>query len=53
MAMTCCDHHRINCRQGRDCPNRVSLSGAGVLIFIATLCLSVWAGMDWLFWRML
>jgi len=48
--MTCCNN---NCRQGRDCPHRVSKPGAGVLIIFATLGLSTWIGLGWLVWRML
>jgi hypothetical protein len=48
--MKCCNH---NCRQGRDCPHRVSKSGAGVLIIIGITGLYLWVKFCWLVWRML
>jgi hypothetical protein len=54
--MTCCDYHRINCRQGRDCPNRksrVSKSGARVRIIVGITWLYLGVQFCWLVWGML
>ena len=48
--MTCCNN---NCRQGRDCPHRVSKSGARVRIIVGITWLYLLVTFCWLVWRML